>query len=149
MILWNFIKSSTLKISWKIINWFKYLFYFYVVLSDMVLIYWLYWLYLNACHKNHILLCCFINPNTRRLILINIYFSYPSILFTLHYFFAHSESYFLCNIFYIYGLMCNEMKKICEKKRRIHKYELFYTLLYLIFYYNIYYVCINILIWIS
>lgn len=42
--------------------------------------------------------------------------------------------------------MCNEMKKICEKKRRIHKYELFYTLLYLIFYYNIYYVCINILI---
>lgn len=68
--------------------------------------------------------CCFINPNTRRLILINIYFSYPSILFTLHYFFSHSyfESYFCkCNIFYIYrpkNVQWN--KKICEKKR-IHK----------------------------
>lgn len=75
--------------------------------------------------KPYIIICCFINPNTRRLllILINIYFSYPSILFTLHYFlhiffFLHIVKVtFVSVIFfiYIYQQICNE--KIMKWKK--------------------------------
>lgn len=82
----------------------------------------------------YFIVCCFINPNTRRLILINIYFSYPSILFTLHYFFAHDKNYFCkCNIFYIYGptnVQWNEK----NMRKRIHKYEYYFILCYILYF---------------
>lgn len=74
--------------------------------------------------KPYIIICCFINPNTRRLllILINIYFSYPSILFTLHYFlhifFLHIVKVTFVSIIFLYIYIPtnvqwknNEMKK--------------------------------------